>query len=172
MAPRSDPASSRCARFEDEVVAEIPRLRSWLRRLAGDEAEDVLQDAMERALRYRHAFDGRRPVRGWLSRTAFRAFLDRRARSGREPEELGERAAELAAAPSARGADSGATRAELELLLAGLSARERDILIRFHARDESVVAIAAALDMPAGTVKSHLHRARRKLAARRPEASS
>jgi len=41
------------------------------------------------------------------------------------------------------------------------------VLLRFHQREESVAEIASLLALPEGTVKSHLSRARHKLAQRK-----
>ena len=48
-------------------------------------------------------------------------------------------------------------------LLRKLSPLEQDIVLRFHHRRETLAEIAQGLNMPVNTVKSHLHRARRKL---------
>ena len=58
---------------------------------------------------------------------------------------------------------------EFALLLAALTEREREVLMRFHAGGESVALIAASLALPEGTIKSHLHRARKKLVQRAEE---
>ena len=53
---------------------------------------------------------------------------------------------------------------QLTAMLEHLDTTEREALVRFHARGESVREIATSLGLPEGTVKSHLHRARQKLA--------
>ena len=160
--------------LEARLLAEIPYLRAFLRRLMGGlahaaDGEDVLQEVMSRALRYRDAFDRRRALRPWLRTTALREWLDHRERRRREPVALGERESELHAPV----ADEAGSAASVESLLRPLSAIERDVLVRFHRDDCSVREIAETLGMPEGTVKSHLHRARRRLAAlgRREEVS-
>jgi RNA polymerase sigma-70 factor (ECF subfamily) len=149
--------------LEARLPAQIPPLRPFLARLtggAGADAEDLLQEVMARALRYRDSFDPRRPLGPWLRTTALRAWFDLRERRRREPIALGEDERELAAPPAPEvGAGEG-----LEALLKPLSAVEREVLLRFHRDGASVREVAAALGMPEGTVKSHLHRARRRLA--------
>jgi len=151
--------------LEARLLAEIPHLRAFLRRLMGGlapvDGEDVLQEVMSRALRYRDAFDRRRALRPWLRTTALRAWLDHRERRRREPVALGDREDELRAPMG----DEMESAESVESLLRPLSAVERDVLVRFHRDDCSVREIAEALRMPEGTVKSHLHRARRRLAA-------
>jgi RNA polymerase sigma-70 factor (ECF subfamily) len=149
--------------LERRILEEVPRLRAFLRKLARDEAEDLLQEALERVLRYRSAFDPEGSLRGWLQKTAFRVYLDHRGRRSRSPEPLGERADRLIGGASASQLEA---REEVERLLSGLSAPEREVILRFHRDERSIDEIAKDLGMPGGTVKSHLHRARRKIARR------
>lgn len=156
------------AALDERIAAEIPRLRRFLGRLNGRRAadlDDLVQESLTRALRYRESFDGRRALWPWLKRTAFRVFLDQRS-SGRLDFEEG-----IAEAP-ARDDDGVAQRDEVNRLLAALPAIEREVLLRFHRDGRSVREIAAERGAPEGTIKSHLHRARRRLAARRDEESN
>jgi RNA polymerase sigma-70 factor (ECF subfamily) len=41
---------------------------------------------------------------------------------------------------------------------------QRDVIVLFYLEEKSVEDVAMALDLPEGTVKSHLHRARCTLA--------
>lgn len=167
----SDPSprqGGRDSRLPQQIQNTAPRLKTFLRRLcrgAGRrceaEVEDLLQDVMERALRYRHAFD---PAAGslenWLMKTAFHTFLNHRDRIAKAPAGLGTEDA-MVADPVTETAES---RDEIGFLLRQLSPIEQDVVLRFHRQRESIDEIAQALDMPPGTVKSHLHRARQRLA--------
>ena len=167
----SDPSRTRADCVEDlaqRILDSGPRIRSFLRRLSGQspgrnshDIDDLLQDVMERSIRYRHAFD---PAAGslesWMLKTAFRTFLDHRYRAARQPPTLGDDLS-LVGAPVA---DVAELRDQLGFLLRQLTPVEQDIVLRFHHRRETIVEIAQALGMPTGTVKSHLHRARRKIA--------
>jgi len=153
----------------EELARQWPRLRRELtrpgRRVPGIEPEDVAQEAATRALRHRARFDPARALWPWLWRIAQRVLHDQRAQSARRRQREGE----LAHDPAASEARVGDPRGELEALLAQLSPREREILVRFHAREESVTSIARELGLPEGTVKSHLSRARRRLAGLEPD---
>ena len=136
------------------------RIRAFLRNLARAEVDDLLQETMARAWRSRRSFD---PTRGsadaWLLRIAFRVFLDRP-----KPAATGTAVAE----PFDRGCDPArraAIREHTAALLATLSEREREITLRFYRDGESIEQIARATKLPAGTVKSHLHRARNRMLA-------
>ena len=150
------------------MAAEIPRLRAYVARLLGvrtqsPDAEDALQEVLARAWRYRASFEEQRALGPWLRRAALRVVLDRR-----EARERGPREAELDPdeLPARAAVDAEAQREQLERMLAPLSALEREVLLRFHSRAESVAEIARTLGMPEGTVKSHLWRARRRIAER------
>lgn len=152
------------ATAHDELMSRLlvemqPRLRAFLRRLAGVDVDDAVQETMARAWRSRRSFDpGHGGVEPWLLRIAFRAFLDQRGRNGATAAEPGEVAG---AEPDP--AHLIAVRDHTAALLDRLSAIERDVLLRFHGDGESIERIAEALAMPRGTVKSHLHRARNRL---------
>lgn len=150
---RSDPYSER-------LTDAIPSLRAYARRLIGTasvvDAEDLVQEVLARALRYRANFDAERPVLPWLKRMTLHTYIDLRGRRAAEA---------LAAEPAAPSAHDSAAQSEaLEKLLEPLSDLERTILTRFHAEGEAIREIAADLGLPEGTVKSHLHRARKKAA--------
>jgi RNA polymerase sigma-70 factor (ECF subfamily) len=149
-------------RLRESLRAEAPKLRAFVARLFGRsdaDADDVAQEALARAWRYRESFDSARDLGPWLRAAAFRVFLDHRDRTQRAPQAL-------ESEPVAPRDDALESRDALERWLSVLSAPERDVLLGFHRHQESVTDIAARLSMPEGTVKSHLHRARRKLADR------
>jgi RNA polymerase sigma-70 factor (ECF subfamily) len=165
MNSSAQPADEPQLALEARLAAEAPGLRAYLRRVAGvgarsAELDDLAQAALERALRYRKSYDPARPLGAWLRTIALRVVLDQRAARVRD----------AASAPSnelaAREDATVEHRDELARVLAPLSDVERDVLVRFHGRGETVQELALALQLPEGTVKSHLHRARRKLAER------
>lgn len=146
--------------FAQRLSAELPRLRAWLARESGSAAEDLVQETLTRAWRSRERWDRARALRPWLDQTARAVLSDhRRTRDVAVGDEISERSA-------AQVPDALAEREALDQLLSNLEPIERECLLRFHQQSESIAAIAKALGMPAGTVKSHLHRARRKLAQR------
>ena len=159
--------------LEQRLLEQMAEVRSFLQRLVARgsptlDADDLVQDVMERALRYSHTFDEQRDLLPWLRRTAFRVFLDERERSRRRPVTGRDDLPEASSAPGGEAAHAVANRDEVEHHLAALGATERQVLCRFHRDGWSVAEISAELGMPAGTVKSHLHRARRRLVEGRP----
>jgi RNA polymerase sigma-70 factor, ECF subfamily len=133
-----------------------------------EDAEDVAQDAF---LRARSAFAGirdRERFRAWLVRTAFRLALDRlrgeKRRSRRQD------AVALEAPAHADSAETEAARAELRACVseavAGLPEKLRIVTVLAAIEEQDLASVARLLDLPEGTVKSRLHRARRLLAER------
>jgi RNA polymerase sigma-70 factor (ECF subfamily) len=153
--------------LEGALVAELPALREYLRRVATGaargEVEDLVQEAVARALRYHRSFAAGREIGPWLRGIALRVLIDHRARLARAP---------ATAADVERAGDEAEDRLEqldsIERALERLSEVEREVVVRFHGRDETIAEIAERLSMPVGTVKSHLHRARRKLGESAP----
>jgi RNA polymerase sigma-70 factor (ECF subfamily) len=63
------------------------------------------------------------------------------------------------------GSNDALNRIELERCLERLPQIQRDVITLFYLQEKSVEEVARMLDLPEGTVKSHLHRARLALAA-------
>ena len=70
--------------LQQHILDVAPRVRAFARRLCRDshDAEEVAQDALARALRYRDALDpDLGSLQHWMMKTAFRSYLDHRARA-------------------------------------------------------------------------------------------
>lgn len=146
--------------FEERLVRELPLVHAYLWKVSGGrDVDDLVQETAARALKYKASYDRRRELALWLRGVALRVLLDHRARVRLAPEAL-ETAPFAAEGPRAE----LEVREEVQSALQRLSEIERDVVVRFHAREQSLREIAAALRIPEGTVKSHLHRARVKLA--------
>jgi RNA polymerase sigma-70 factor (ECF subfamily) len=140
-------------------------LWQYIRRMTGrdEEAQDVQQEVWIRVIRgIPRLRDGAR-FRGWLFGIARRALMDRLRREYAAPAVSDVDPGELAAQPET--ADNEADLAAMESALDGLPAIERDVLTLFYLRDLSLAELADALDVPIGTIKSRLFRARKLLRA-------
>ena len=154
--------------FEQGLAAEQERLRGFLRRIAGrpaNDLDDLVQETLTRALRYRDSFDGAHGLWPWLKRIALRVHLDQRPLTTRPRVSGLESVDDFAVYDSPVSLEQEA----LQQLLSRLPEVERQVLTRFHQEGDSVLEIALALGLPEGTVKSHLHRARRRLAQENSE---
>lgn len=156
----ADPAQRR--RLAHRIAAEIPGLRRYARRLERnpEEAEDLVQDALERALRKSHGWRGG-SLAAWLRRITFTVFANRRARPARDEADIViDGALETASPP--RQEDRLACR-DIAKAVEELP-REQRIAVGMAMRPESSYEEnAAAAGMPVGTFRSRLSRAREKL---------
>jgi RNA polymerase sigma-70 factor, ECF subfamily len=114
-------------------------------------ADDVAQDAFERAFAALSRFDERRPFAPWLHRIVVNRSLDllrteRRLVGDTELERL-----------EWQDLDSGDR--ELLVAVAGLSLQRRLVIVLRYGLGYSPAAIADLLDIPTGTVNSRLARA-------------
>lgn len=151
------------------IRAQQPSLFAYMLRMSGrrDVAEDITQEALFRALAHIDRFDTRYRFSTWLFTIAKRLHMNVCER--RRPI-LDTDALSVSRCPRPR-AERTATlrdglahvRDELQAGLDELPDRQREILILFHQQDWPIALIAQHLNIPEGTVKSHLHRGRRKL---------
>lgn len=162
--PTQRPAGNGHSPHDRQVAALLAEQRrdvATFLRICGarQELEDVLQEAMQRAWAYRHTCDLTRSPKAWLRQTAFRCWLDAQKRLGRQPVPIGDHDRDLAAPNEALPEH----REQLQHALRHMTELERQILLRFHQHGDSLQELAEAFDMNVNTVKSHLHRARRRL---------
>jgi RNA polymerase sigma-70 factor (ECF subfamily) len=154
--------------LSQELVALLPRLRRFAATLTGGagDADDLVQDAIERALRKRHLWVPGTRLDSWIFKIMQNAWIDTvRARRVRQTAPL-----------DVDGFDppgvDGRTAMEAHLTLA----RTRAVLARLPAEQAAVVALvlvegytyreaADILGVPEGTVTSRLFRARTALDA-------
>lgn len=136
------------------------------------DAEEVAQDAFVRAWRSLADFRGDSAFGTWLYRIVWRRALDRSAslRTRRERETALEDTPDVArtAAAAESGPSGGAS--DWERITEGLTEPQRAVVTLFYYEDMPLKEVARALDMPEGTVKTHLSRARAALRERYREA--
>jgi RNA polymerase sigma-70 factor, ECF subfamily len=148
------------AAFEELVVRYQDRLYTLALRVTLSEADarDCVQEGLISAWRALDRFRGDARFSTWIYRIVLRKAydaLDKRRRSA-EPVE------EIVASSTDRSADD---RLDLMSALAALEPEFRAAAVACDIIGMSMDEAAEALDLPAGTVKSRLHRARTRLAA-------
>jgi RNA polymerase sigma-70 factor (ECF subfamily) len=153
--------------FEEAFKAEFGPLYGYLRRrLGAAKAEDLAAETFAVAYANWGRFDQARPLRPWLygiaanlTRRSWRAegrMLRAYARTGVDPV--------VAEDETIVGRlDAESHHRELAGALATMGPVDREILLLNAWADLSDVEIAEALAIPIGTVKSKLHRGRRRL---------
>jgi RNA polymerase sigma-70 factor, ECF subfamily len=131
------------------------------------EAEDVAQEALLRAYRKFDRLRDAQRFRGWLVRVSFRLALDR-TRSGRRRQVRETRWAQPDLRPPERSVEEIAASRQFEerlgRALGGLPDRLRLVMLLTAIEGHSIEEVAALLGVPAGTVKSRLFAARKRLA--------
>ena len=146
----------------EAVAAEIPRLRRYARALAGDdgEADDLIQDTLERALaRLDQWRDGDSP-RKWLFSILHNLHVDGLRRKSRRPPHVG--LDNVGVEQSAPAAD-GASGRDLDRALQLLSGEQRRVVLLVGLEGLSYAETAEMLEIPVGTVMSRLARGRDRL---------
>jgi RNA polymerase sigma-70 factor (ECF subfamily) len=138
-------------------------LARWLTRDAYD-AEDVVQDACVRALKYMGSLEGA-DARGWFLKIVRNAFYDWLGRN-RPAEILHDENETVDAAVDVMAVEpeqAAMRKAELRMLsdaVAALPLQYREVLILRELEEMSYKEIARVADIPIGTVMSRLARAR------------
>ena len=141
-------------------------------------AEDLAQETFLKAFRSLASYDRQRKLSSWLFTIAHNAAIDylRRKRLATVPLEaeadrLGP--VDRAAAPASEGPERVALRSDLlrafEAALAELRPDHAEVLVLRFQEGMAYDEIAEVMGLPLGTVKTHLHRARKALAARLEE---
>ena len=136
------------------LVARHERpLRSFLARMASpDVADDIAQEAFLKAWRSAASYDGRARFSTWLTRIAWRCLLDEVRRTRRSPEQ----------SEAAMQSADGESAAEVADMLARLAPNERAALILCDGHGWSHSEAAELLQMPLGTLKTVVARAKSK----------
>jgi RNA polymerase sigma-70 factor (ECF subfamily) len=166
FAPSSDrPAPLDEDDFRRQVVASIPVLRSFARGLCGDMArgDDLAQDALLKAWQHRAQFTPGTNFKGWILKIARNHFYSQRRRVWREtPLDVA-----MSAQIPAVGTDQVQSLMlnDLRNALNALSDEQREATILVGAGGFSHRQAAEMCDVPEGTMKSRVCRARAKLAS-------
>lgn len=148
--------------------------RYLLRRLGSNAAEDLTADTFVVAFGSRGRFDLSHPdARPWLYGIASNLAAKHRRQEVRSLRALARTGVDPVAASWVDQADHRVTaqalNRDLARALTELSAGDRDVLLLVAWADLSYEEVARALGLPVGTVRSRLHRARRKVRAALPE---
>jgi RNA polymerase sigma-70 factor (ECF subfamily) len=142
--------------FRQDVETSIPALRRYARALTrdGDVADDLVQDALVRALRAEHLFHGG-DVRSWLYTILTNLNRNRLRSLSRRPSlmPIDDNDAVELAGPEAGGRD-------IERALATLVDEQRAALLLVVLEGLTYREVAQVQGVPIGTVMSRLARAR------------
>ena len=151
--------SDRSASFGDSCAQYLPNLRRYARRLAPDRsaAEDLLQETLLLALAKQHRFTPGTNLRAWLFTIMHNQRINGLRRAMRE--------GELIDLSEANESVSGEQEINLQVqelrgAMEQLNEDKRTVLVLADQEGFSYVEIADMLQLPIGTVRSRLARAR------------
>ena len=148
------------AAFDALVERWNPPLWRYVRRLTGDDdaAADTLHEVWLRILRGLPALREPARLRAWLFGIARRALMDRLRREYAAPFVDASAADQLSAPEPEPGLLDDLD--EMQEELAAMPLLEREVLVLFYLQELPLGQVAEVLDVPVGTVKSRLFRAR------------
>jgi RNA polymerase sigma-70 factor, ECF subfamily len=126
------------------------------------DAEDIVQEVFLRAYRHLDRWDPTRPLRPWLVTIAVNRC--RTELSRRRPDVRGEDGASLAQTVAAPASTESDLAEELQRGIDQLREEYRTVFVLFYQQELPVQEIAEVCEVPVGTVKTWLHRARHQLA--------
>jgi RNA polymerase sigma factor (sigma-70 family) len=155
------------------LAACIPRLRRYARALTGTQAEadDLVQDTMERGWSRRASWRPGSDMRAWLFGIMHNLYVDR----VRKPRIATEEWQDATPEPATDPAQAGRLEVrDMEAALRLLPVEQREVLLLVALEEMTYEEIAVSLQIPVGTVMSRLSRGRERLRAMtegRPAAS-
>lgn len=152
--------------IRSEMITLLPRLRAFARSLTGaaDQADDLVQVTVEKALRNPDSYLPGTRLDSWLFRIMRNAWIDMiRARKSTQP--LDDVMAETLAGDDGRTVtESRLHLSDVHRAMATLPEEQRSVLMLVCVEGLSYREVSQALEIPQGTVMSRLSRARLALA--------
>lgn len=149
---------------EQQLLALLPRLRRYARALVRqrEEADDLVQDTLERAWAKSSLWRGVADLRAWLFGIMHNLHVDGVRRPRLATVTLDEDTPEVPVAPRQ---DERLAVLDLQNALAQLPREQREVLLLVALEEMAYADIARTLDIPLGTVMSRLSRGRERLRA-------
>jgi RNA polymerase sigma-70 factor (ECF subfamily) len=153
------------------IRAHQGSLYAYMLRMSGkpDVAEDIVQDAFVRVLANLDRFNPQYRFSTWLFTIAKRLYVNacQKLKPLYDTEIVGIQRGNYdePLSPAIESEFRGSARDAIGRALQQLSAEQREIIVLFHQQEWPIALIADYMSMPEGTVKSHLHRGRRRMRA-------
>ena len=154
--------------FEDELAALLPRLRRFAHALSrnGSDADDLVQSAVERALRSKAQWQPGTRLDSWVYRITRNLWIDTvRARARKEQVEAPPEEAEPIGEDLRDGIEAAIDLKRVMAALERLPDEQREVVALILIEGFGYRETAELLDLPIGTVSSRLVRGRTALLA-------
>lgn len=169
MSFESRSESPRSSEFSAELMQHLPALRARALKLCTNrtDAQDLVQDTIERALRFEQSYQQGTNLRAWAQQVLFSVFVTRCRRRRRERRALDFLTSDPCAwtRPESRPAMQRLSPA-VETALNDLPPNFAAVVKMVDLSELSYKDAADQLEIPVGTVMSRLFRARKLLAAK------
>lgn len=159
-------------RFENEMLPHMDQLYSYAHYLTGDkeEANDLLQETYLKAYRFFDKFEEGTNAKAWLYRIMRNTYINEYRRVQRTPElvEYDDQVSAYQMLPQPFDStndiremiDAEMFDDDLSGAIAGLPEKFKSVIVLRDVEDLPYEEIAEILEVPIGTVRSRLHRAR------------
>ena len=147
-----------------QLLSAVPRLRRYARALVRnrEDADDLVQDTLERAWAKSSLWRGVADMRAWLFGIMHNLHADALRRPQLATVAMDDAAPEIPVAPSH---SDRLEVLDLQAALALLPPEQKEILLLVALEDMAYADIASTLGIPIGTVMSRLSRGRERLRA-------
>jgi RNA polymerase sigma factor (sigma-70 family) len=144
------------------LLTWVPRLRRYARALTGNraDADDLVQDTLERAWARASLWRGVTDMRAWLFTVMHNLHVDRTRRPQVDTVSIDD---EMPEVPVAGAQTERLAVADLQAALGRLPAEQREVLLLVALEEMSYADVAQTLGIPIGTVMSRLSRGRERL---------
>ena len=151
--------------FARLLLDQIPRLRRYARALAGStaDADDLVQDCLERAWSRSRQWRDQGDMRPWLFTILHNIYVNHVRRQVRGPSFLPYEAEHDLPDPSSSAPESELSLQELQGALNSLRPEQREVLLLVALEGLTYEEVAQIQAIPLGTVMSRLFRAREAL---------
>jgi RNA polymerase sigma-70 factor, ECF subfamily len=162
---KTEPEALRPA-FRRELLESVPALRAFARSLVGepDQADDLVQEAVTRALTHAGSFTPGTNMKAWLFTILRNQFISEIRRRTREATDSNEAAMAVIGRPA--GQEVGLHVRDFRRAFDELPVEQREALMLIGAEGFSYDEAAGIAGCAVGTMKSRVSRARRALSQR------
>ncbi len=153
--------------FERELLTLLPRLRRFARALARDaaDADDLMQAALERALKAREQWMPGTRLDAWMMRIVRNSWIDEvRSRTRRRQTFVAEEAGGRVGSDAHLDIERSAEMRDVDRAMNQLPPEQREVIALVLVEGLAYREAAALLDIPIGTLTSRLTRGRQALA--------
>lgn len=155
--------------FERELLALLPRLRRFARSLARDaaDADDLVQVAVERALKAREQWQEGTRLDAWIMRIVRNCWIDEvRSRTRRAQTFAPEEAGAAVGVAAHQDIERAAEMQDVDRAMNALPPEQREVIALVLVEGLAYKEAAAILEIPIGTLTSRLTRGRQALVQR------